>query len=58
MYLACADNLSAANKQGRPSLDSPLIKKVTQFYERDDNFRMSPGKHDTEKKLCRKNIFM
>ena len=47
MYLPCVDNPSGANKEGRPSLDSLLIKKVTQFYERDDSSRISPGKRDT-----------
>ena len=47
MYLACVDNPPGASKEGRPSLDSSLVKKVTQFYERDDNSRMFPGKRDT-----------
>ena len=57
MYLPCVDNPSGTNKEGRPSLDSLLIKKVTQFYERDDSSRISPGKRDyscneLEKRSC------
>ena len=40
VYLACIDN-PVTNKVGRPSLNSSLVKKVNQFYEQDDNSRMS-----------------
>ena len=49
MYSACADNLSSANKEARPSLDSSLVKKTTQFYGQDNNSRISAWKHDTIK---------
>ena len=47
MYLALVDNPSGANKKSIRSLGSSLAKKVNQFYEQDDNSRMSNGKHDT-----------
>ena len=47
MYLACVDNPSITNKVGRPSLNISLVKKVNQFYEQDDNSRMSSGKRAT-----------
>ena len=32
MYVTCDNNPSGVNKEGRPSLDNSLAKKVTQFY--------------------------
>lgn len=44
IYLARVDNPSSASKEGRPCLDSSLVKALTQFC---DNYRMSTGKCDT-----------
>ena len=47
VYLACDDSPFGSNREGRPSLDTSVIERVKEFYERDDNSRMSPGKRDT-----------
>ena len=49
MYMTDHDSPDSHAKEGRPPLDPSVVKMVTEFYERDDNSRMSPRKRDTVK---------
>ena len=49
MYMTDHDSPDSHAKEGRPPLDPSVVKMVTEFYERDDNSRMSPRKRDNVK---------
>ena len=49
MYMTDHDSPDSHAKEGQPPLDPSVVKMVAEFYECDDNSRMSPGKWDTVK---------
>ena len=49
MYIIDHDSPDSHAKEGQPPLDPSVVKMVTEFYECDDNWRMSPGKQDKVK---------